>query len=165
LLHWPGMDHRAHLAVRELGHVALFVRDLAAARRFYHGVLGLTETGTGKEGRIVFFSAGRHHHDVSCELARAPAAPGPQPRGGPGLYHIAFDVGASLDDLAAARRWVEAHGLAPFGETTTSFSIRDPDGHEVELYVDPARGPGPRTRQMAATPAASATSATPNAGR
>jgi catechol 2,3-dioxygenase len=162
--HPPARPRGASLAVRELGHVSLFVRDLAAARGFYRDLLGLAETGTGKEGRIVFFSAGRHHHDVSCELARA-AGPGPQPKGVPGLYHIAFDVGASLEDLAAARRWIEAHGLVPFGETASSFSVRDPDGHEVELYVDPADPPGARTRQTAATPAASATSATPNAGR
>ncbi len=123
------------LNVRELGHVSLYVRDLEATRRFYRDLLGLAETGTGKGGRIVFFSAGRHHHDVSCELARA-EGPGPQPRGVPGLYHIAFAVGDSLDDLAAARRWVEAHGLAPFGETDTSLSVRDPDGHQIELYVE-----------------------------
>lgn len=123
------------LTVRELGHVSLFVRDLEATRRFYRDVLGLAETGTAKEGRIVFFSAGVHHHDVSCELARAPG-PGPQPKGVPGLYHIAFDVGRSLDELAQARRTVEAAGLSPYGETSTSFCVRDPDGHEIELYVD-----------------------------
>lgn len=166
------MDTRAAGAkrptIRELGHVALFVRDLDATRAFYRDTLGLTETGTGKGGRIVFFSAGVHHHDVSCELART-EGPGPPPKGVPGLYHIAFDVGTSLDDLAAARRWLEARGLAPFGETDRSFSVRDPDGHEVELYVDPqiargGRGAG-RTRQMATTPAASAAVARPNAGR
>jgi len=160
----PTRPRGAGLAVRELGHVSLFVRDLPAARGFYRDVLGLAETGTAKDGRIVFFSAGRHHHDVSCELARA-TGPGPQPKGVPGLYHVAFDVGASLDALAAARRWVEAHGLVPFGETATSFSVRDPDGHEIELYVVPAEAPGARTRQTAATPAASATRDTPNAGR
>ena len=123
------------MRIRELGHVSLFVRDLDATRHFYRDVLGLTETGTGKDGRIVFFSAGVHHHDVSCELARA-AGPGPQPKGVPGLYHIAFSVGASADDLAVARRHVEAHGLVPFGEYARGFSIRDPDGHEIELYVD-----------------------------
>ncbi len=123
------------LRIRELGHVALFVRDLEATRRFYRDILGLAETGVGKGGRIVFFSAGVHHHDVSCELARA-AGPGPQTKGVPGLYHIAFAVGTSLEDLAAARRWVEAHGLPSFGETDVSFSVRDPDAHEIELYVD-----------------------------
>src|SRR2546430_9324949 len=60
----------------------------AATRRLYRDLLGLAETGTGKGGHIVFFSAGVHHHDVSCELARAEGA-GPQPKGVPGLYHIA----------------------------------------------------------------------------
>jgi catechol 2,3-dioxygenase len=124
----------APVRIRELGHVSLFVRDLEATRHFYRDLLGLTETGTGKNGRIVFFSAGVHHHDLSCELARADG-PGPQPKGVPGLYHIAFDVGASLDALAAARQWVEGHGLTPFGEAPASFSVRDPDGHQVELYV------------------------------
>ena len=129
------MPASSPLRVRELGHVSLFVRDLEASRRFYRDILGLAETGLGKGGRIAFFSAGRHHHDVSCEVARADG-PGPQPTGVPGLYHIAFEVGGSLEALAAARRWVEAQGLKPFGETDTSFSVSDPDGHQIELYVD-----------------------------
>jgi len=121
------------LAVRELGNVSFFVRDLDATRRFYTGVLGLNETGTGKNGRIVFFSTGARHHDISCELARA-EGPGPQPKGVPGLYHIALVV----DDVAAARRWVESHGLTPFGEYERGFCVRDPDGHEIELYRESA---------------------------
>ena len=151
---------REGVRVRELGHVSLFVNDLDASRRFYRNLLGLAETGTAKDGRIVFFSAGRHHHDVSCELKRADG-PGPQPKGVPGLYHIAFDVGSSLADLSAARHWVERAGLVPFGDTASSFSIRDPDGHEIELYVDLAD----RTRQMQKSPAASEATAKTNAGR
>ena len=151
---------REGVRVRELGHVSLFVNDLDASRRFYRDLLGLAETGTAKDGRIVFFSAGRHHHDMSCELKRADG-PGPQPKGVPGLYHIAFDVGSSLADLSAARHWVERHGLVPFGDTASSFSIRDPDGHEIELYVDLAD----RTRQMQKSPAASEATAKTNAGR
>ena len=150
------------LRVRALGHVSLFVRDLDASRRFYRDILGLAEVGTGKGGRIVFFSAGRHHHDLSCELARA-AGPGPQPKGVPGLYHVAFLVGDARDDLAAARRWVQAHGLEPFGDTDGSFSVRDPDGHEIELYAD-LRGSG-RTRQIATSAAASAPTAKAKAPR
>jgi catechol 2,3-dioxygenase len=130
------------LTVRDLGHVSLFVRDLDAARRFYREVLGLVETGTGKDGRIVFFSAGGRHHHISCELARAPG-PGPQPKGVPGLYHIALVVGDSIADLAAARRWVEARGLPPFGDYERGFCVHDPDGHEIELYVEPARNASP----------------------
>jgi catechol 2,3-dioxygenase len=129
----PRMPPPGALRVRELGHVSLFVRDLDTTRRFYRDVLGLTETGTGKNGRIVFFSTGSRHHDISCELARADG-PGPQPKGVPGLYHIAFTV----EDIAAARRWVEWHGLVPFGEYERGFCVRDPDGHEIELYTERA---------------------------
>src|SRR5213593_4978536 len=161
MLHYSAMDARSErVTIRELGHVALFVRDLDATRRFYRDILGLAETGTGKGGRIVFFSAGVHHHDVSCELARA-EGPGAQPKGVPGLYHIAFDVGSSLAELGAARRWVEARGLTPFGETPSSFCVRDPDGHEIELYVEVApesrvSDTGTRTRHIEPTPAPSA---------
>ncbi|MGH7313875.1 MAG: VOC family protein [Candidatus Rokuibacteriota bacterium] len=158
----PAPVSPASLKIRELGHLSLFVRDLEATRRFYHGILGLAETGTGKGGRIVFFSAGRHHHDLSCELARA-EGPGPQPKGVPGLYHIAFEIGSTREELAMGRRQVEAHGLTPFGETDSSLSVRDPDGHEIELYVD-LRGSG-LTRQIATTPAANAAPARPNAPR
>jgi len=126
------------MKIRALGHVSLFVRDLEATRRFYRDLLGLAETGSGKDGRIVFFSAGARHHDLSCELARAPG-PGPQPKGVPGLYHVAFEVGETSDELAAARRDVVSRGLEPFGEYANGFCVRDPDGHEVELYVEPVR--------------------------
>jgi catechol 2,3-dioxygenase len=123
--------------VSELGHVSLFVRNLEASTRFYRDLLGLGETGRGKSGRIVFLSAGRHHHDVSLELARADGPPAT--KGAPGLYHIAFRVGGSAEELAAARAAVEAAGLAPFGEmggARPCFCVRDPDGHEIELYVE-----------------------------
>jgi len=125
--------------VTELGHVSLFVRDLETSMRFYRDLLGLTETGRGKGGRIAFLSAGLHHHDVSLEVARTDG--GTPVKGAPGLYHIAFRVGRSREDLDVARREVERHGVVPFGEAegaTPCFCVKDPDGHEIELYVETA---------------------------
>jgi catechol 2,3-dioxygenase len=124
------------MRVIELGHVSLFVRDLATSVRFYRDVLGLRETGRGKDGRIVFLSAGAHHHDVSLEVARVEAKP--LPAGAPGLYHVAFCVGSTREDLQAARSEAEQAGLVPFGEAdgaTPCFCVKDPDGHTVELYA------------------------------
>jgi catechol 2,3-dioxygenase len=126
------------MRVIELGHVSLFVRDLESSVGFYRDILGLRETGRGKSGRIVFLSAGAHHHDVSLELARADAQV--LPAGAPGLYHVAFCVGGSREALEAARRDAERAGFQPFGEAagaTPGFCVKDPDGHTVELYVDP----------------------------
>ena len=127
------------MRVIELGHVSLFVRDLESSVGFYRDTLGLRETGRGKNGRIVFLSAGAHHHDVSLELARADARV--PPAGAPGLYHVAFRVGESGEALEAARRDALRAGLQPFGEvggTTPCFCVKDPDGHTVEIYVDPS---------------------------
>ena len=124
------------MRVTELGHVSLFVRDLGSSVGFYRDVLGLRETGRSKGGRIVFLSAGAHHHDVSLELARVDAQP--LPAGAPGLYHVAFCVGATSEALQAARRSAEQAGLVPFGESagaTPCFCVKDPDGHTVELYA------------------------------
>ena len=124
------------MRVTELGHVSLFVRDLESSVDFYRDVLGLRETGRGKNGRIVFLSAGAHHHDVSLEVARVEA--NPLPAGAPGLYHVAFCVGSTREALQAARRDAEHAGLALFGETggtTPCFCVKDPDGHTVELYA------------------------------
>ncbi len=126
------------MRVTELGHISLFVRDLESSVSFYRDILGLSETGRGKGGRIVFLSTGAHHHDVSLELARVDAQP--LPAGAPGLYHVAFCAGGSREALEAARRDAERAGLQPFGEAdgaTPCFCVKDPDGHTVELYVDP----------------------------
>ena len=124
------------MRVSELGHVSLFVRDLESSVAFYRDVLGLRETGRAKDGRIVFLSAGAHHHDVSLELARVEAAP--LPAGAPGLYHVAFCVGGSGEALQKARGEAELAGLVPFGEAggaTPCFCVKDPDGHTIELYA------------------------------
>jgi catechol-2,3-dioxygenase len=122
------------LTIKALGHVVLYVRDAEASVAFYRDLLGLKETGRGKSGQMVFFSAGVQHHDLAVR-ALGCDAPRP-PEGSTGLYHIAFNIGESQEELGAARAWVTNHGLTVFGETSRSFSVSDPDGHEIELYVE-----------------------------
>jgi hypothetical protein len=72
----------------------------------------------------------------------------------PGLYHIAFDVGTSLEDLAAARREAEAHAsrlsakprapsASPTPTATRSSSTSNPSGGARD---GGAGGRGRRTR-------------------
>jgi len=131
------------IRARELGHVTLFVRDVEASAHFYRDVLGLLDRGRAKGGRIAFFSAGTHHHDVACQEV-GPGAPTPTP-GAPGLYHIAFKIGTTREELEDARAALTARGLPVFGDWVSdqshSISTRDPDGHEIELYVDLGASP------------------------
>jgi catechol 2,3-dioxygenase len=67
-------------------------------------------------------------------------APGPQPGRRRGLYHIGIKVGDHLDDLRAAKRELEHAGVEISGMSdhtvSQSLYLEDPDGNEVELYVD-----------------------------
>ena len=122
----------------ELGHVVYYVRDLQAALSFYREVVGLTHCGTIFNGRGALLSGGRTHHELL--LIEAGEAPGPLTGKRIGLYHVGWKVGETLDDLRAARERVEALGHVIDGQAdhTISYSLylRDPDGNEVELYVD-----------------------------
>ena len=132
------VEQEFRVRANELGHVGLYVRDLEVSVRFYRDVLGLKETGRDKGGRIAFLSAGVHHHDLALEAARMEGSLPPE--GAPGLYHIAFRIGSSREELAAARRATETRGFAPFGDAVgdrSSFCVKDPDGHTIELYVEP----------------------------
>jgi catechol 2,3-dioxygenase len=56
------------------------------------------------------------------------------------LYHIGIKVGDSLDELRAAKSDLERAGVTIDGMSdhtvSQSLYLHDPDGNEVELYVD-----------------------------
>ncbi len=126
------------VTVSKLGHVVLRVRDLERSVTFYRDVLGLKEVARFR-GNMAFFSAdGKTHHDLAI-MAVGADAPDP-PRAGVGLAHVAFKVGDSVDQLKEAKRWLEGRGVDIGGMSdhtvSQSLYLADPDGNEVELYVD-----------------------------
>ena len=130
------------MTVRELGHLVLYVRDVGRSAAFYRDVLGwqqiLPEPGADPVGAAAF-SSGRTHHELLLIEVGADATPIPSGRR-VGLYHFGLKVGDSDDDLRAALAAVHAAGVTVVGTSdhtvTHSLYILDPDGNEIELYID-----------------------------
>jgi catechol 2,3-dioxygenase len=122
----------------ELGHVVFYARDLEASVAFYTKVVGLTLVGRVFGGRAAVLSGGRTHHELL--LIEVPPAPGPLQGPRIGLYHVGWKVGDSLEQLRAARERALAHGCAIDGQSdhgvSQSLYLADPDGNEVELFID-----------------------------
>jgi catechol 2,3-dioxygenase len=127
------------MQVRELGHIVLYVRDIERSRRFYGDLLGWKEIGEAFGGRAVAFSSGRTHHELLLIEVGPGANPHP-PHPRIGLYHFGLKVGDSDEELRAALDELVASGVRITGISdhgvTHSIYIEDPDGNEIELYVD-----------------------------
>ena len=124
--------------VSELGHVVFYVRELERSVQFYTEVVGLKEQGRIFGDRASLLSGGRTHHELL--LIEVGAAPGPAEGRRIGLYHVGWKIGTTLDELKAAYDRIMAAGYPVDGisDHTVSQSVylRDPDGNEVELFVD-----------------------------
>ena len=57
-----------------------------------------------------------------------------------GLAHVAFKIGGSAEELGLAHRLFDASGTRVLYEaergSSRSVHVLDPDGNEIELYVD-----------------------------
>ncbi|HVN52501.1 MAG TPA: VOC family protein [Acidimicrobiales bacterium] len=128
------------MEVKELGHLVLYVRDLARSAAFYRDVLGWRQILPEVPGMpATAFSSGRTHHELLLIEVGEDATPIPAGRR-VGLYHFGLKVGDTDDELREALRRVQEAGVTVVGASdhtvTHSLYILDPDGNEIELYVD-----------------------------
>ena len=130
------------MAVKELGHLVLYVQNAERSARFYRDVLGWRQTMPAEGepvGPVAFFSSGRTHHELLLIEVGPGASPIPSGRR-VGLYHFGLRVGDSDAELKEALERVVASGATVLGSSdhtvTHSVYIADPDGNEVELYID-----------------------------
>lgn len=128
--------------VHELGHVVLYVRDIERSLTFYRDLLGWAVRPMPNYPRgVAGFRAGDTHHDLLLLEVGEDAAPLPS---GPrvGMYHFGVKVGhtdAELKDVVDRVRsrpdLGRVQGLVDAGYIHSAY-ISDPDGNEIEAYVD-----------------------------
>jgi catechol-2,3-dioxygenase len=126
------------MEVKELGHIVLYVRELEVSRAFYRDVLGWKEIA-GRPGQMAMFSSGRTHHELLLIEVGPDAAPIPSGRR-VGMYHFGLKVGTTDDELREALQTLVDAGANVVGTAdhgvTHSLYITDPDGNEIEIYID-----------------------------
>jgi catechol 2,3-dioxygenase len=88
----------------------------------------------------VFFTLetpGNHHDFALMEIDAVASTPAD---GATGLAHVAFKIGSSAEELRLARSMLDTEGTPVLYEAerrfTRSLQVLDPDGNEIELYVD-----------------------------
>ena len=124
-----------------LDHVSVAVTDLERSRRFYRDVLGFPEIHgmSGLGGGAALFGTGRTHHELLLIEVGPDAAEIPPGRR-VGMYHFGLKIGESDDELRSALADLQAAGVRVVGASdhtvTHSLYLEDPDGNEIELYID-----------------------------
>ena len=123
-------------AIRAIDYTVIFVRDMAAMRRFYEGVLGFPLLRELSPGWIEY-RLGENTLALARPSRTAGDAPTPQ---GSAALQLAFKVSAPEVDQCADE--LVRHGVnllspptdQPFGHRTLFF--RDPDGNLLEVYAE-----------------------------
>ena len=123
------------MALQGINHVVLKVKNLESSDYFYREILGMQRVG--ERGRMWFYSAGKHHHDLALtEVGSHATAPQKQQTG---LFHLCFNV-SDEQSLAELYDRVLAKGMNILGAVDhtimRSFYVLDPDRHVIELGVD-----------------------------
>ena len=118
-------------SIRAIDYTVIFVRDMAAMRRFYEEILRFPLTRE--------LSAGWIEYQIGSNTLALSRPGAPTPAGSASLQ-LAFKVAA--DDVDRCADELVRHGVdllepptnQPFGHRTLFF--RDPDGNLLEVYAE-----------------------------
>ena len=122
-----------------LGHIVFYVKELETSLRFYEKILGWKRIISNTlPFRAVALSSGRTHHELLLiEVGDAPKIPEGRRIG---FYHAAFKIGNSIEELKSAYKELIKQEIKIIGTSdhtvSKSIYLLDPDGNEIELYID-----------------------------
>jgi catechol 2,3-dioxygenase-like lactoylglutathione lyase family enzyme len=117
-----------------VAHIALRTDDLAAARKFYTGVLGFQEPFSytlppdeGGKFLLTYFKVNDHQY-----IELFPELTDPKMDR---LSHISFETtdAQQMRDYLASKGVKVPDKLEPMGDGNRGFDVFDPDGHDVEF--------------------------------
>jgi len=116
--------------VTGLGHVGIYVEDLAKMAEFYSGFLGMTISDRSEEDGIVFLSARPEDEHHELVLFKDPTRHSD-------AQQVSFTVG-SLADLRAFHAQIKANGypvdmVVSHGNAIGCY-FSDPEGNRIEVY-------------------------------
>ncbi|MBR0715102.1 VOC family protein [Bradyrhizobium liaoningense] len=123
-------------AIRAIDYTVIFVRDMAAMRRFYEDLLGFALLRELSPNWIEY-SVGANTLALARPSRTATDAPTPT---GSASLQLAFKVSVTEVDQCAAELMRQGVSLLspptdqPFGHRTLFF--RDPDGNLLEVFAD-----------------------------
>ena len=121
-------------------HLALLVRNIGSARKFYEGYFGFAEGASEWFGDVLFI---RNADGFDLALMRGEHPPNPG-----AFHHFGFQL-PSASAVRELQRRLEADGVTIIEvveeSDLTSFKCADPDGYTVEVYATPTYTTGSRT--------------------
>ena len=121
----------------KIKETCLYVRDLEAAKRFYHEVLELPLISY-VAGKHIFFTAGSsvllcfNPEDSKSKIS-------PPPHYGGGKQHFAFEVAGQ--DYQQSKEWIRKKGIiiteeVKWKDGAESFYFEDTEGNVLEIVPD-----------------------------
>jgi catechol 2,3-dioxygenase-like lactoylglutathione lyase family enzyme len=123
-------------SIRSIDYTVILVRDMAAMRRFYEGILRFPLTRELSAGWVEYQIGG---NTLALSRPGRTAKDAPAPKGSASLQ-LAFKV--VVEDVDRCADELVRHGVdllepptnQPFGHRTLFF--RDPDGNLLEVYAE-----------------------------
>ncbi len=132
--------------IKRINHIAIIVPDLDASLAFWRDALGLelshTEEVASQESIVAFLSAGESEVELVKPTTDTSGAARFLAKRGPGLHHIALEVGNLEEMLARLKamgvRLINETPIAAAGGNRAAFiHPESANGVLVELYEAP----------------------------